>query len=590
MGDLCVRRSVRQRAAWTSFAVVAGVIAGLLCFSPAAAQAHDLYVDAAAQPGGNGSQQAPLNSLAAVEQASSVGDRIFIVPSAGVLDGGIRLKSQQSLIGLGPAVVGATAQLNALPAITNGGNGHLAGDAVRLADGVTVKNVAIRSAYRGGIYGLNTVGVNILGNDVTDQNTSCTKGFLVQPFNIPTGIPFIAIPATPIVAPQNGWAGIMVDANVTSGSVTINDNYVHDAECGDGIDIRGTGTSRLTATIEGNTVTRLKQGPNLGLVGSVLGIGLQALDTAVVRASQDRNTQTYIGSPDADCEGQFANTAGSGQIYNTINRNTFAHGIGGFSCNGLEAVISTGPGRIDVKLTNSTFADNVGDMIEEGNLGAGSTMNFAIDNVVVDGTSERGGNPPGSSDGGLNPIPFNIGDCIIAGNNGGSAKTTFTMSNSVLRGCNNGVSLFSNAGIANGFGTTDLLTATITNSEIVDNAKYGFHAATYSQVDRFDVKIERTEITRNAQPGASFEAPLANQFGGRFDLGGGALGGVGRNCLYGNGRADVEATNLKVVAKLNWWGHPGAPTSGQTTASWLLGKVTTDSGLASKPACGPAAG
>jgi hypothetical protein len=90
--------------------------------------------------------------------------------------------------------------------------------------------------------------------------------------------------------------------------------------------------------------------------------------------TQDGNTQTDIGSHDADCEGQFANTSESGVIVETVERNTFQRGIGGFSCNGFEAIVSNGGGTIDITLRHSTFEDNPGDMFEEGNLGAGSTM------------------------------------------------------------------------------------------------------------------------------------------------------------------------------------------------------------------------
>lgn len=571
-----------------TFCGLAATIVALFAFLATAvgAGAQDLYVKAGAASAGTGTQHSPMNDLAAVERVSMPGDRIHVVPSTEVLDGGIQLKRGQTLVGLGPDVAGNTSNLSLLPAISNTTAARLAGDAVRLATDATVENIAVRSAYRGAIYGLDTVGVRIIGNDVTNQNTSCTKGFLVQPFNIPTGIPFISIPATPIVAPQNGWAALMVDGKSASGSVAIERNYVHDAKCGDGIDIRTMASARLNVNIEQNTVTRIAQGSNLVLIGSVLAIGLQALDSSVIRATQDRNSQTFIGSADADCEGQFQNTAGAGQIYTTINRNTFAHGIGGFSCNGLEAVISTGSGRIDVEITNSTFVDNVGDMLQAANLGAGSTMNFVADNVVVDGTSERGGNPPGSSDGGLNPIPFNIGDCLLAGNNGGGSRTNVTVRNSHFTRCNNGISLFSNVGILNRFGPTKQLNATVQNSSIVDNARYGLHTAVFSPVDQYDVRFEATEVARNGAAGVSFEAPLANQFRGRFDLGKGALGSRGNNCFHGNRPVDLEATNLRVIAKSNWWGRAGTPKRSQVKASWLLGRITTDAGLRYKPLCG----
>src|SRR4051794_4123417 len=368
-----------------------------LVLLPGSAAAKTWYVKATAAVGGNGSRHAPFGTLAEVQSASGRGDRIVILsaPAASAgLDGGIRLKRGQRLIGAGRRVAGRTTRLSKLPAVQNSSGASLDGDAIRLARRTTVRNVVVRGAYRGAIYGVDSVGVRIVGNDVRGQNSSCTNGFLVQPFNVPTGIPGTIAPASPAVAPQNGWAGIMVDGQRAAGNVAIARNHVHDATCADGIDVRAMGSSRLVATVNRNRVIHLEQGAAgqaTGAVGSVLAIGMQALDSARLRVSQDRNRQTRIGSAGADCEGQFANVAGSARIRETVDHNTFAHGIGGFSCNGFETIVSSGDGSIGVTLTNSSFRDNQGDMFEEGNLGAGSTMRFVARNVVVDGTHERGG-------------------------------------------------------------------------------------------------------------------------------------------------------------------------------------------------------
>src|SRR5205085_12660172 len=108
----------------------------------------------------------------------------------------------------------------------------------------TVRNVVVKTAYRGAIYGLDSVGARIIGNDVTGENTSCTNGFLVQPFNVPTGIPGVMVPASPAVAPQNGWAGITVDAHSAAGKLGIERHYGHRSSCADGIDVPAMGPSR----------------------------------------------------------------------------------------------------------------------------------------------------------------------------------------------------------------------------------------------------------------------------------------------------------------------------------------------------------
>src|SRR3954469_23610233 len=328
------------------------------------ADAAVFHVHAGAPPGGTGSPAAPFATLDEVESAAGPGDTIVVDPSSAALDGGIALKPGQRLEG-GPGSV-----------VTNTNASRLDGDAVTLADGATVTGLVVRGAVRGGIYGLDTVGVTITGTDVSGHNTSCSAGFLVQPFNVPTGVPFVGggVAGNGTLAPQNGWAGIMVDGSRASGSVVIERNTVHDGTCGDGIDLRAAGTSDLVARVDGNTVTRLKQGDIQDAeTGSVLAIGMQPRDGAGLRVTQDGNTETDIGSDGADCEGQFANTSEAGVIEDAVEHNTFRHGIGGFSCNGFEAIVSNGGGTIDVTLRDSTFEDNPGDMFEEGNLGAGST-------------------------------------------------------------------------------------------------------------------------------------------------------------------------------------------------------------------------
>src|SRR3954468_6907895 len=542
------------------------------------ADAAVLHVRAGAPPGGTGSADAPFATLAEVEAASGPGDTIVVEAADAALDGGIALKAGQTLQG-GPRSV-----------LTNTHASHLDGDAVRLADGVTVSGIVVRGAVRGGIYGLDTVGVTITGTDVSGHNTSCSPGFLVQPFNVPTGVPFVGggVAGNGTLAPQNGWAGIMVDGSRASGSITIADNTVHDGACGDGIDIRAAGTSDLVARVDGNTVTRLKQGDIQGAeTGSVLAIGMQARDGARLRVNQDGNTETDIGSDGADCEGQFANTSEAGVIVDAVKRNTFRHGIGGFSCNGFEAIVSNGGGSIDVALRDSTFEDNPGDMFEEGNLGAGSTMRWDMENVIARHTTERGANPAFSADPGANPIPFNLGDCMVLGHNGGGNSTFFRMRDTVLEGCNNGVTALSGMAGSNGEDLPQALVLDIEHSRIAGNAKLGLQALNSTPLHLLQVGVAGTEITGSGSFGAAFdEAATATTDRAEIDVGGGPLGGAGSNCLAGNAKADVEATRYAVAADGNWWGRPGGPADGSTAGS-QGGSVSTRRPLSARPPCGP---
>jgi hypothetical protein len=52
-----------------------------------------------------------------------------------------------------------------------------------------------------------------------------------------------------------------------------------------------------------------------------------------------------------------------------------------------------------------------------------------------------------------------------------------------------------------------------------------------------------------------------------LDLGGGALGSRGRNCLFDGALLDLEAMRYNVAAEHNWWGAPSGPAPGRVVAS-----------------------
>src|SRR4051794_39730292 len=138
---------------WTVVALAVGA-----AWSASPAQAAVFHVRAGAS--GNGTAQAPFGSLTDVETAAGPGDTIVVDAADKPLDGGIALKPGQRLEG-GPR------SASSLPLLTNTQAARLDGDAVRLADGATVSGLVIRGAVRGGIYGLDSVGVTIKGNDVS---------------------------------------------------------------------------------------------------------------------------------------------------------------------------------------------------------------------------------------------------------------------------------------------------------------------------------------------------------------------------------------------------------------------------------------
>ena len=52
-----------------------------------------------------------------------------------------------------------------------------------------------------------------------------------------------------------------------------------------------------------------------------------------------------------------------------------------------------------------------------------------------------------------------------------------------------------------------------------------------------------------------------------IDLGGGALGSKGRNCIFGGAIYDLETMGYNVTAENDWWGTPSGPVSGKVVAT-----------------------
>lgn len=530
-----------------------------------------LYVTAAAATGGDGTRASPFATLQALEAASQPGDTLVVLASAldvPPLAGGIALKPRQCLLGDGPSVVshgdkssvtGAAAP-QALPRLANDSALNQNGDAVQLAAGSEVVNLVITSASRGGIYGVDVPGAFVHGNDVSGTNTSCTIGFTVEPFVAPTRGPFVGIP---LVLPA-GWAGILIDANTGTGALRVTDNYVHDTACGNGIDLRIRQTADYTAEISRNFVTQLKKGPGgetqeLHLVHAIT---TQVTNTARLTAYSADNVQTFIGGPGADCEGLFMNLAGTGYGNWLIERNTFEHGIGGFSCNGMEIVISNGAAHGEMVIRNSSFIDNPGDMIQQDNLGMGSTIILELDHVVVRDTTERPG--PAADQ----PLPFNLGDCILAGSTGTDNTTVLRVRNSDFSNCNNGLTLLSGVSATNGLGPDGLIDIEILNSRFHGNAFNNFEFGAITPLRELRLKVENTDLGMAGDTALSLQLlDPGSVEKSTIDFGGGALGSRGGNCIFGGKNFDALTEKLAATLHSNWWGQPGGPTAAKVSES-----------------------
>ncbi|MGH2952779.1 MAG: hypothetical protein ACRDK9_02000 [Solirubrobacterales bacterium] len=567
--------------------ITLALFAGAAAPAPAAGKdGRTWYVSASADPGGDGARGAPLDSLRRVERVSRRQDTIVILPSprrTPPLDGGLALKPRQRLVGAGKPVRRQRPRRRS-PRITNTDPSRHDGDGVVLARGTTVRNLEIEGTVRGGIYGVNVANVKIARNDVSDHNVSCTEGFHIPEFVVPTTVPGAGIPITEGLA--NGWAGIMVDAARGKRRLRVVGNRVHHADCGDGIDVRASGRARVRAEIDRNVVTDLRQGEAFE---SVLAIGLQTRDRSRLVATLDRNRQVNLGNEEdpgvlvlgADSEGVFANLDGPSRMRVTVTRNRYENPreLGGFSANGVEMVNMGDGARARMTIRDSSFTATPGDILELLNFGAGGRLTMTLKRVTASRSVGFGNTVV---------IPGNNGDCLLVGNGAAGGDLSATVRDSELTNCaNNGITIGSNV-VQGGDGPAAAMRLDVDRSEVSGNRGSNLLAGAFNELGHLDVKIEDSDLSDSrGAPGigvanVAFE-DLGNTASSRIDLGGGALGSRGGNCLEG-GPLAANVLGYDVSAESNWWGAEGGPGPGRTVTAG--GSLDTDPSLsAPAPSC-----
>lgn len=543
---------------------------------------HIWYVSASARAGGNGSISAPFNSLSQVQSASSPGDTIVVEPaptSVPPLNGGIALKPGQRLVGGGPPVlshgrlnmpgglpvVGASG-LSALPRITNTTASTNNGDGIDLANNTQVTNIVVDGSYLRGIYGTNVTGVKVYGNDVSGQNTSDGVGFVVLPFYLELYAAGQAISSTP-VSLNAGWAGIMFDESSGNSQFSINGNYVHDGSCGDGIDIRSMGNASAQAQVNGNFVTRL---PQCSSVQTMEGIGMQASGSGSLAVTVFGDTEENNGSPGANADSLFVNLADSGKLTEVIDHNVYNTGIGGPSTNGFEYLLSNGDAVGYVQIENSTFTTDPGDMLEEFDRGVNSKQTLILNNVLAENTTYTGGLPTYANPAGTATSPDNTGECMNIASVGSGDQTIFQMDNSELENCDNdGINVTNNhvdgdGGAAN----PQSVQLSIANSKIVSTRYYGLWINKVTGLNNLQVSVQNTEFANSSSGEMVAFDQQSTATNGQYaiDLGGGALGSAGRNCILNGKLLDLESTGFNVSAKDDWWGSKAGPLPGTVSA------------------------
>ncbi len=536
------------------------------------------YVSATAKPGGDGTREKPFNTLMQAQAWSAARDTIVILASPVTtppLDDGIWLKTGQTIIGEGPSIT-SQHPLEVAPRITNSTSFYNNGDAVVMADHTTVKNLVIISPYRAGIYASNVTGVRIIGNHISGHNQSCTAGIHIFPFRTleSRGIP-------------NGWAGIMIDSWTGRGEAIIDGNIVRDATCGDGIDIRLAGSAAFDVAVTNNHIAHLLEGTKQGL-RSVLAIGMQTGDISHLQAKIQHNTEVDIGSPGADPEGIFANVGGSSVADIEIDHNTADDIHGGPSANGMELVLMQRAARAHMKISNSTFTNITGDILEELTFGQDQMVRLELDHVMAShavnpespdlGLSEQqtfyngascfaiSNTGPNFLEGGNNDVSVivrnsSFTDCgvgIVAATRRSQMRTSLEIDGSNISGNRNANLYIKNADpITPEQSGTQNLRPYVVRSTPGSAQPPG--AATAGRLGRLDVKVRNTKLNGAIRgPNVYVYAVHGTVLSGHVDLGTGSeRGDAGRNDLSGTTRV-MQISGVVVQAEGNWWGQPTA--------------------------------
>jgi hypothetical protein len=291
---------------------------------------------------------------------------------------------------------------------------------------------------------------------------------------------------------------------------------------------------------------------------------MQTRDTAQLTVTSDSNSETYIGSANADCEGLFTGPTGGSLTWN-ISHNTFAHGIGGSSCNGGEFWAGSGNPTINVSISHSTFEDDPGDMLEEVDAGTRSTINLTIDDVTVNHTTLTPRLPPEAK---FISAGANLGRCLDVGAWGHENMNTVHMTNSLFSDCagdgigatvTRAIDKLGSVTIDLGDGAGDSVLIDVEKSTISNVQQDVFHFTNLDAMNQLSIKVEGSQLSNAKGPALIAFDQNASTEDANIDLGGGTLGSTGENCIIGAANDYAEVTGYDVFAEQDWWGSPGGP-------------------------------
>jgi hypothetical protein len=275
-------------------------------------------------------------------------------------------------------------------------------------------------------------------------------------------------------------------------------------------------------------------------------------------------------------------------LIETIDHNVYMTGIGGPSTNGLEFILSNGSANANVTVSNSFFKNNPGDMLEEFNRGgSGSTATLILDHVVVEQTTFTAGLPSYADPPGAATSPDNTGECLGIGSVGANDTTVLVMTDSSFTGCdNNGIEVTNNHPSGDGNGDPHTIVLDIDNSTISGSRYYNLWLNDLTPLTNVRVRVQDSDLSLSSSGVAvAFDMqPTGATASALVDLGGGALGSDGRNCIFGGLIYDLEARGYNVFAENDWFGTPNGPPAGKVISTQTGYTIKDGSPLRHKPA------
>jgi len=499
---------------------------------------RNLYVQAGAPDGGDGTKGNPFNSLADVEANSLPGDKITVLYSGIALDGGIALKEGQHLQGkLGPN--------RELPQITNSSPVHLDGDAVRLTGGnIEVDNLHILDLTTFGS-GITSRGIFIegrfLGND--DSGDFHLHDLLITNYGgraisllmeLSEGETLEGrIEKVTVIDGKGGAIEIFTDSDDGLGGTL---NLEIDRVVVDNIDpIRFTNTTGLRLSVFAQTQMNAK-----------------------VTNSRFDNIRSGGGHREGILIQHFANAI------------SFLEGV----ITPLDPTLRILPESAVVPGLNSSFIIqdvSVSNNEEEG-IQVVTAAKDVETNIIIEGSTFENIRFSGIIINEFDPFGtvrdlhsnITIRDNLIKDTGRGifilpsglnSTVDAIIENNDVVNSTTDGLHIHNHA--VNAVINVDVLDNTITDSR----GLAGFIAindASFASIDELNVKLEGNDILRSFV--GLFISDNFNATNGsvNFDFGGGVLGSDGQN-RFVESVIDAFVADFAVVAENNWWGSATGP-------------------------------